>query len=103
MSKVYLVAYDFPGSSDKYSALFDELKRSPGWWHYIDSVWLLSTDESADEIYDRLERFLDNEISLFITETGNDHQGWLPDRAWKWIRKHVNRERRSNKQTEPTQ
>ena len=102
MSKIYLVAYDFPGSSDKYSDLFDELKKSRGWWHYIDSVWLLNTDESADEIYERLERYLDDDINMFITEIGNDYQGWLPDRAWKWIRKHTNRESRSNKQMEPT-
>lgn len=100
MSKIYLVAYDFRGSSDNYFDLFDELQKSPRWWHWIDSVWLLRTEESADEIYERLEPYLDNDISLFITEIGSDHQGWLPDKAWKWIRKHVDREGRSNKQTE---
>ena len=103
MSKTYLVAYDFPGSSEKYSELFNELKDSPRWWHYIDAVWLLITDESADEIFERLEPYLDDDISLFITEIGNDHQGWLPDRAWKWIRKHVTRKSRSKKHMQPTQ
>ena len=103
MPQIYLIAYDFTGSSDKYSDLFDELKKSPRWWHYIDAVWLLSTDESANQIYTRLEPYLNDDISMFITEIGNDHQGWLPDKAWKWIRKHVNRESRSEKQMEPTQ
>ena len=103
MSKIYLVAYDFPGPSEKYSELFNELKNSRRWWHYIDAVWLLSTDESADEIFERLEPSLDDDISLFITEIGNDRQGWLPERAWKWIRKHANRERRPDKQTESAQ
>ena len=103
MSKIYLVAYDFRGSSDNYSDLFDELQKSPGWWHWIDAVWLLSTDESADEIFERLEPSLDDDISWFITEIGSDRQGWLPKRAWKWIRKHANRERRPDKQTESAQ
>jgi hypothetical protein len=103
MSKIYLVAYDFRGSSDNYSDLFDELQKSPRWWHWIDSVWLLRTEESADEIYERLEQYLDNDISLFITEIGSDHQGWLPDKAWKWIRKHVDREGRSSTQMQPAQ
>ena len=103
MSKIYLVAYDLSGSSEKYTDLFDELKKSRGWWHYIDAVWLLSTSESADSIYDRLEPYLDDDISLFITEIGNDRQGWLPSKAWKWIRKHANRESHSNEQMQQTQ
>lgn len=103
MSKIYLVAYDLPGSSDEYSDLFDELRKSPRWWHYIDAVWLLSTDETANEIYARLEPHLYEEINLFITEIGNDRQGWLPRKAWKWIRKHANRESRSSTQMQPAQ
>ena len=102
MSKIYLVAYAFPGPSEKYADLFHELKESRRWWHYIDAVWLLNTDESADEIFERLEPYLDDDISLFITEIGNDHQGWLTDRAWKWIRKHVTRNNRPSKHMEPT-
>ena len=103
MRKTYPVAYDFIGSPDKYSDLFDELKESPKWWHWIDSVWLLRTEESANEIYARLEPHLDDDINLFITEIGRDHQGWLPEKAWKWIRKHVDRESRSTTQMQPVQ
>ena len=103
MRKTYLVAYDFTGSPDKYSDLFDELRESPGWWHWIDSVWLLRTEESANQIYERLEPHLDDDINLFITDIGNDYQGWLPSKAWKWIRKYANRESSSSKQTEAAQ
>ena len=66
-------------------------------------VTLLRTDESANQIYTRLEPHLDDDINLFITEIGSDHQGWLPHKAWKWIRKHVDRESRSNTQMQPAQ
>ena len=103
MPKIYLVAYDFTGSSDRYSELFDELVRTRNWSHYIDAVWLLSNDESANRIFERLEPHLDDDISLFITEIGSDHQGWLPDKAWKWIRKNVERDSYSNTQMQPAQ
>ena len=103
MGKTYLVAYDFTGSPDRYSELFDELKESPKWWHWIDSVWLLRTKESANQIYARLEPHLDEDINLFITEIGSDHQGWLPRKAWKWIRRNANGESSSSRQMEATQ
>ena len=89
MRKTYLVAYDFPGSADKYTELFDELKKSPGWWHYIDGTWLLRTDDSANEIYKRLKPYLDDDINLLIIEVGTDRQAWLPKKAWGWLRKHL--------------
>ena len=89
MRKVYLVAYDFPGSAEGYTDLFEELKRSTAWWHYIDGAWLLSTTESADDIFNRLEPYLDDDINLLIVEVGGDRQGWLSSRAWKWINKHL--------------
>ena len=100
MRKTYLVAYDFTGSPDKYSDLFGELRKSTGWWHWIDSVWLLRTKESADELYARLGPHLDEDINLFITDIGNDYQGWLPSKAWKWIEKYANSESSSSKQME---
>ena len=103
MPKTYLVAYEFTGSPDKYSDLFDELSESPRWWHWIDSVWLLHTVESANQIYARLEPHLDDDINLFIADIGNDYQGWLPGKAWKWIRKNANRESSSSEQMEAAQ
>ena len=92
-SKVYLVTYDHEGPSSKYAKLFDELKKSKHWWHYIDSTWLVVSTEGANEIYERLQPYLDDDINLLVIEVGRDRQGWLSEKAWNWIRRHLPRGR----------
>ena len=96
--KTYIVAYDFHTSyfrkqwedpSDTYKDLFKEIMECPHWLHHIGSVWLVKTNESADELYRRLEKYLDDNILLLIVEMGRDRQGWLPEMTWKWIQEHV--------------
>lgn len=89
MKKVYCVTYDYKGPSARYQPLFDELKRFPGWWHYLDRTWLIPSDKNAAAIYERLKPHLDADINLLIIEVGRDRQGWLPKKAWEWIRKHI--------------
>lgn len=88
MKKMHLVAYDLPDPSDKYVDLFEELRDFENWWHFIDGVWLLYTDESADSIYDKLEPHIDKKVNLLVIDVGDDSQGLLPKKAWKWIKKY---------------
>lgn len=86
---VYVVTYDLRAGTKDYGRLYDELKNSPAWWHYLDATWLISTDESADQVYTRLAATIDSNDGLLIMEAGKARQGWLPEEAWSWIRKHV--------------
>jgi hypothetical protein len=62
------------------------LKASPGWCHYLGSTWLIATEESANQLYDRLAPHLDKEEdSILVIQAGTEMQGWLPKPAWKWI------------------
>ncbi|MGK8225484.1 hypothetical protein ACRS2S_30425 [Achromobacter xylosoxidans] len=92
MKRVYLITYDFKGSSEKYSHLFDEIKKFSGWWHYIANSWLIITEDSAKEIFGKLKPHVDNDINLLVIEVGKDRQGWLPEKAWEWLKKHLPRE-----------
>ena len=86
---VYVVSYELRNTSLDYRNLFEELERSAGWWHYLDNTWLVSTDESATQLYNRLAPYLDGGDSLLIVQAGRDVQGWLPDDAWKWIEREL--------------
>lgn len=86
--KVYMVTYDYKDKS-KYNGLYDELKKFGKWWHYIDSSWLIVSDLDSNTIYARLKPYLDNDINLLIIEVGADRQGWLPEKAWAWIKTNV--------------
>jgi hypothetical protein len=86
---VYIVSYDLRNPNRNYTSLYEELKNSPGWWHYLESTWLVSTTETATELYNRLVKKIDRDDSLLIIQAGTDRQGWLPEKAWDWIRTHI--------------
>lgn len=89
MNKVYMVSYDLNKSGQDYKGLHEELEKSPSWWHYLESAWLIYTSESASQLYERIGKHIDeNDYAIAIEVKGN-YQGWLPEKAWEWIRSHV--------------
>jgi len=86
---VYVVSYDLSKPNRNYEDLYEELKKSGSWWHYLESTWLIYTNESASELYNRLSKHIDKDDRLLIIEAGRERQGWLPEKAWEWIRKHI--------------
>lgn len=44
---VYCVSYDLNKAGQNYNDLYEELKKSPNWWHHLDSTWLIVTNETA--------------------------------------------------------
>jgi hypothetical protein len=86
-----LVSYDLRGPGQDYSGLIKELKRKPPWWHHLKSTWIVSTDETPDQLYERLKEHLDKNDRILIIEITESasRQGLLSKRAWDWIRNTV--------------
>lgn len=89
MNKAYIITYDIKGDTTNYLPLFEHIKNNYRWWHYLDNAWIVLSDENAKSIYDKLNVFLDADINILIFELGKDRQGWLPKKAWKWIKKNI--------------
>ncbi len=87
--EVYVVSYDLRKPGRDYTGLSEELQRSPSWWHYLDSTWLIVTSESAGKLYNRLAPHLDEGDSILVVQAGSDRQGWLPKDAWDWIQQNL--------------
>ncbi|WP_331345239.1 hypothetical protein [Cellvibrio sp. UBA7661] len=86
---VYCVSYDLNKAGQNYAALYEELKNSPSWWHYLDSTWLIATSETSTQLFERIRKHTDNNDLFFVIKVTNDYSGWLPDEAWKWMREHI--------------
>ena len=85
--RVYIVSYEL-GKNKSHIGLFEQLKASPAWWHYLDSIWLIATQGNAKQLYNRLKPHLDEvEDSILVIEAGADLYGWLPKDAWEWIKR----------------
>ncbi len=85
---VYCVSYDLNQAGQNYNALYDELK-SPGWCHPLDSTWLISTGETAQQLSDRLRRHLDNNDTLLVIGVTKEYAGWLTQDTWDWMRTDI--------------
>jgi hypothetical protein len=85
LNKAYCISYDLKTSNRNYADLFDALKKSPKWWHFLESTWLIQTAETPNQIWERLAPHIDRKDFLLIIEVKDNVQGWLPKDAWNWI------------------
>ncbi len=62
------------------------------WFHYVKSSYILITNvESATNLnHEILKIFVDKEFLLMEVNIIN-RNGWLPEKAWDWIRRESNK------------
>ena len=82
---VFLIAIDFADNTRDLSKLEKELKSTGTWWHHISNIWIIESSESANEVYDRIARYLTKADTILVTQITNEQQGWLSKSAWKWL------------------
>ncbi len=86
---ILLVSYDLKVPGRDYAKLYETLKGAPGWWHYLESTWLLSTTDGVTTWTEKIRAVMDeNDIFLIVDITGRTNNGWLPKKAWDWINEH---------------
>lgn len=86
---VYCVSYDLNRPGQNYEGLYEELKRSASWWHFLDSTWLIATSESSEQLWSRIAPHVDKTDSVLVIKVVNKSAGWLPQEAWNWINQHL--------------
>lgn len=82
---ILLITYDLNKPGQDYTALYKEIKKAGTWWHHLDSTWIISTNLSPNEWQKRLMKHIDKNDNLLVIEVCKNYQGWLPEKAWKWL------------------
>jgi len=85
----YSINYDLKAPNRDYSGLYEAIKANYAWWHYLESTWIIVTQEAPAQIFDKLKPHIDNNDSLLIIEVRDNISGWLPQKAWEWIHTNV--------------
>jgi hypothetical protein len=74
------------------TGLFNELQKPPaGWAHVIDDLWFIATQETAQQLADRIRPFFNNSDHFIVVKIGlNPHdimtgQGMMPTMIWEWL------------------
>jgi hypothetical protein len=91
MNKAYIIAYTGLTPGHDSSALKDAIQRSPKFWHYIKTIWIVSTAETPTQLWTRLAPHVGKLDYLLIIEAKSSYYGWLPAEAWDWIKMNVPR------------
>ena len=89
---IYALMFDRDDNTD-FKKLHEELvsKRCiVNWFHYIKSSYILVSDLSTANSLDReIRDVLINKDYLLVAIDLKDSQGWLPERAWQWIKRQI--------------
>lgn len=89
--KTYLVGYDLNKPGQDYTKLIDALKGYPGWWHYLDSTWVIKTDWTAVQIRDDLWQHMDASDELLVARLSGEAAwvGFDDDVASPWLKENI--------------
>jgi hypothetical protein len=88
----YMVSYDLKSEASQYAPLFDELKRSHAWWHYLESTWIVVRYDPMVDFANKIVPLIYQPDRLVIMPAKGPALGWLPTEAWNWIAANVPRE-----------
>jgi hypothetical protein len=83
---IYAINYDLKKPGQNYDPLYTAIKSLGTWWHYLGSTWLVDTNLNANGIWQKLALHVDKNDSVLIIGVTKDHAGWLPPKAWEWIK-----------------
>jgi|HubBroStandDraft_5_1064220.scaffolds.fasta_scaffold264945_3 hypothetical protein len=88
---IRLITYDLREQDKDYPGLFDAIKKLGSWWHCLESVWLVRTDQSSAQVRDALSSHLKMNDSLMVTGlTGNWATLGLNKDCTEWLRLNLN-------------
>jgi len=62
-----------------------ESSEISNWWNHIPGTYIVRTTLGADELSDRLKQHTGDVRFLVIGVDPAESDGWLPERAWRWI------------------
>ena len=87
---IYAINYDLKKPGQNYDDLYSAIKNcGVRWWHYLDSTWLVETNLTADQIWNKLTPHTDQNDNVLVIKVTKDYSGWLPQIAWDWLNEHM--------------
>jgi hypothetical protein len=86
---IFLVSYDLKKPGQDYTGVYEAIKSASGWWHYLESTWIIQTNRPLEFWADKIKSHMDANDRLIIVDiTNSEYNGWLPAKAWEWIKAH---------------
>lgn len=89
--KSYLIGYDLNRPGQDYDDLFAAIKaEASGYWHHLDSTWIIKSDSTAAAIRDALKPHLDKNDELLVAKlSGEGAWAGFNDSGSKWLKDNL--------------
>jgi hypothetical protein len=87
-----LIAYDVHSTSDKaYEDLVAAIHSLGAWWHHLETVWMVRSERTPDQIRQQLERHIGPDDQLLVLDVTGTRSGWtgINDAGSEWLREYV--------------
>jgi hypothetical protein len=89
---IYMVGYDLNKSGKNYDELIEKIKEvANGWWHHLDSTWLIQHAGTAVTIRNALAPYIDDDDELLVALMGKDDAAWkgFNEKGSKWLKSNL--------------
>lgn len=85
-----LISYDLNSPGRNYEPLWEAIKALGAWWHYLDSTWIVITNQSATTARDALKPLTDANDELLVVDITGSATAWkgFSDHASTWLTEH---------------
>lgn len=91
---LYLVSYNCSMPTDVKSRIESVLKTMPGWWHHLETTWIVASQLNLQQVTDMIHQAAATGDKILVVDiTADSYNGWLPSKAWDWLRNENERER----------
>jgi hypothetical protein len=80
----YQISYDLM-TNKNYDRLQEGIKRYELNYPILLSTWIIKSDETATEIFDKLRAFIESDDVLFVSEVNANHRSVLSPKATEWM------------------
>lgn len=91
MKKICIMA-ELRSFNKNYLDFYDAIKEYVTDWgiknHPLSNVWFIESENSVQELFDRLKQFVDKDDFIFIMNVSDvhDYEGLMMKPFWKWLK-----------------
>lgn len=87
-----LIAYDLHSTNDKaYDDLAAAIHSLGAWWHHLETVWVVRSNQTPDEIREQLQHYIGSDDQLLVLDVTGDRAGWTGINAVgsEWLEEYI--------------
>lgn len=85
-----MVGYDLNRPHQDYDDLIKAIRTYSRFWHYLDSTWIIKTDDSSSAIRDNLAKHIDGNDELLVAKlSGAWASQGFEDKANQWLKSNL--------------